>query len=217
MTWQLIEGSDRLPAVRGKPDASKFTIIRQSTNRRPQIINTFLFEHVAGFDWNNGRSISKLNRWRQQTIRRFQAVLIHERRLPWSAMEHRRLVELMRDALQANGNKRDLLDWEAITRDFNNSFEGVVQKKGEPLARTISTRKKTSQGLCDNNVIDHDRLGSSRVPTALKHQCRRFPDTLKMWEEAWGPQDREKAHSECSPLVHYSTATHSSRPPSLVE
>jgi hypothetical protein len=205
VTWQLVPGSDRLPAVRGKLDASKFAIIRQSTNRVPQAIDTFLFEHVIGFDWNDGQSITKLNKWRQQTIRRFEGTLVHERRLPWSAVEHRRLAELMQNALQANGNNRTMLDWEAIARDFNDSFKGLVQRKGEPLARPFSSHKKTADGilsgeLCDAGVIDHDRIGSSRDANALKNQAKKFPDTLKMWIDAQKPRrSKSRATKQTTP------------------
>jgi hypothetical protein len=175
--------------VRGKPNASKFAIIRQSTNRTPQAIDTFLFEHVAGFNWDDGASVTKLNKWRQQTIRRFEGTLVHERRLPWSELEHRRLAEHMQDALRANNNIRTTLDWEAMAREFNNSFKGVTQKRGEPLARPISSHKKNPDGsltgeLCAGGVIDRDRVGSSRDANALRNQAKKFPDTLKMWNDA---------------------------------
>jgi hypothetical protein len=189
VTWQLVPGSDRLPAIRKTPDASKFAIIRQSTNRTPQVIDTLVFEHVAGFDWNDGPSITRLNKWRQQSTRRFEGTLVHERRLPWSAVEHQRLTELMQNALQANGNNRSMIDWKVMAHDFNNSFKGLVQKKGDPLARPISSHKKAADGalsgeLCDAGFIDHDRIGSSRDANGLKNQSKRFLDTLEMWNNA---------------------------------
>ena len=110
--------------MKGKPDASKLGIKLRNIDGKEDIEK----QYPHAVDWASAGSIRALNRWRQQVLRRNlgaaqeERVRFHPRELRFLFHAHRNHL------LEAQAHRRPVewndMDWERITTDFNNNFEG---------------------------------------------------------------------------------------------
>ncbi|KAI9793736.1 MAG: hypothetical protein M1833_000682 [Piccolia ochrophora] len=112
----LNEGTDRLPAVRGKEDEDKTCItIKTDVNGGKKV-----FPYRKTVDWESSESVKALNRWRQQVFRRE----IGKSRGSFVAFADEE-IEFVAESQRhppAGGT-----DWVRLAADFNRKFMGTIQ------------------------------------------------------------------------------------------
>ncbi|KAL8782761.1 MAG: hypothetical protein Q9195_009576 [Heterodermia aff. obscurata] len=121
---QLNPHIDRKPAIKDKPSPSKLHIQLHNIDGAAAIEKSY----PKPVEWTSSESIRALNRWRQQVLRRHLGAA-QENRVRFHPGELRFLFHAHRNhLLEARAHGRDVewndMDWERITTDFNNNFEG---------------------------------------------------------------------------------------------
>jgi len=177
--WEFVPGTDLSPAELGKPDPSKFFLIRQNKNN-PMEKDIRQYPRWEKLDWNNKKHIDCLNRHRRQIKGRTSGIT-HEPRLPWTQMEHDVLKDLVDQAIQS-GQHRLNIDWDEISRNMSRRFENVVQNPGQAMAQTSEYFEgKILPAKGKANTLKTIRKGTpTRKASAVKNQAEKFGDIYKM-------------------------------------
>jgi hypothetical protein len=144
-------------AVVGKPDPSKLSVTFQTERPGPDNRKSFIssdpvtYEYSNPVDWNDRKSVDKLNSWRYQVLKRTIGQK-RESRPPWTVTEQSKLIELMSAHLKSpqTGGHYSQINWHQIERDFNQFFQNRSHLKGEMTAET------------SYNVRGEDRVAKSR-------------------------------------------------------
>ena len=177
--WEFVPGTDLSPAELGKPEPSKFFLIRQNKNNNTEK-DIRQYPRWEKFDWNSKSQIDSLNRHRRQIKSRTSGIT-HEPRLPWTQMEHDVLKDLVDQAIQS-GKHRLNINWDEISRDMSRRFENVVQNPGQAMAQTseyFDGKVFPTKGRA--NTLRSIRKGTpSRKGSAVKNQAEKFGDIYKM-------------------------------------
>jgi hypothetical protein len=174
--WEFVEGTNLDDTILGQPDPSKFFLVRQM-HSKPDKKDVRQYPGWEKMDWNDPDHIASLNRARRQ-VRMRTSGAIAEPRLPWTQLEKDILKELVQDAID-NGQKRKTIDWDAISAAMSKRFEGVVQKKGEPLAQMTNVVNGVEQQPKRKTPLKlkTERKGAHhRGPRAMQNQAEKYGD-----------------------------------------
>ncbi|KAF5876394.1 uncharacterized protein Bfra_002798 [Botrytis fragariae] len=183
VTWRFVEGTDITNAQLGNPDPSKFYLTRQNVDD-PEEIDLRQYAQIAGFDWNNPADIKKLNKARAQNRKRTHGN-IAETRIPWTQLEKDKLIEEVQDAIRV-GETRHTIDWDEIAERLRQRFDGFVQKKGSKLAPGVEREPKNGKKDRTLKTSRSDRVGYNRTGSATETQALKYPDILKLINDATG-------------------------------
>ncbi|TGO47169.1 hypothetical protein BCON_0290g00100 [Botryotinia convoluta] len=183
VTWRFVEGTDISNAQLGHPDPSKFYLTRQN-NDDPEEVDLRQYAQIAGFDWNNPADIKKLNKARAQNRKRTHGN-IAETRIPWTQLEKDKLLEEVQDAIRV-GETRHTIDWDEIAERLRQRFDGFVQKKGSKLAPGVERESKNGKKDRTLKTSRSDRVGYNRTGSATETQALKYPDILKLINDATG-------------------------------
>jgi hypothetical protein len=177
--WEFVPGTDLEPAELGKPNPSKFFLVRQNKNN-PLEKDICQFGGWETLDWDDQSDIDSLNRARRQVRMRTQGK-IADTRLPWTQMEKDVLKNLVGQAINTGKNRLNI-DWDEISRDMSKRFEGIIQQSGQPMPQTtklvggneVPPKHKPKSLKSVRNGMP-ERLGS-----AIKNQAERYGDIWSM-------------------------------------
>ncbi|KAF7943138.1 hypothetical protein EAE96_011080 [Botrytis aclada] len=183
VTWRFVEGTDISNAQIGIPDPSKFYLTRQNVDD-PEEVDLRQYAQIAGFDWNDPEDIKKLNKARAQNRKRTHGN-IAETRIPWTQLEKDKLLEEVQDAIRV-GETRHTIDWDEIADRLRQRFDGFVQKKGSKLAPGVEREPKNGKKDRTLKTSRSDRVGYSRTGSATETQALKYPDILKLINDATG-------------------------------
>ncbi|TGO34293.1 hypothetical protein BHYA_0204g00210 [Botrytis hyacinthi] len=183
VTWRFVEGTDITNAQLGNPDPSKFYLTRQNIDD-PEEVDLRQYAQIAGFDWNDPADIKKLNKARAQNRKRTHGN-IAETRIPWTQLEKDKLMEEVQDAIRV-GETRHTIDWNEIADRLRQRFDGFVQKKGSNLAPGVEREPKNGKKDRTLKISRSDRVGYSRTGSATETQALKYPDILKLINDATG-------------------------------
>ncbi|KAF7874574.1 uncharacterized protein EAF02_008551 [Botrytis sinoallii] len=183
VTWRFVEGTDITNAQLGNPDPSKFYLTRQNVDD-PEEVDLRQYAQIAGFDWNNPADIKKLNKARAQNRKRTHGN-IAETRIPWTQLEKDKLQEEVQDAIRV-GETRHTIDWDEIADRLRQRFDGFVQKKGSKLAPGVEREPKNGKKDRTLKTSRSDRVGYNRTGSATETQALKYPDILKLINDATG-------------------------------
>ncbi|KAM3152261.1 hypothetical protein ABEW05_007353 [Botrytis cinerea] len=183
VTWRFVEGTDITNAQLGTPDPSKFYLTRQNIDD-PKEVDLRQYAQIAGFDWNNPADIKKLNKARAQNRKRTHGN-IAETRIPWTQLEKDKLFEEVQDAIRV-GETRHTIDWDEIADRLRQRFDGFVQKKGSKLAPGVEREPKDGKKDRTLKTSRSDRVGYNRTGSATETQALKYPDILKLINDATG-------------------------------
>ncbi|KAF8866342.1 hypothetical protein BDZ45DRAFT_781234 [Acephala macrosclerotiorum] len=186
--WEFVEGTDLSKAVLGEPEPHKFFLIRRKRSD-PSVEDIREYPGWKGFDWRNPDSIDALNKHRHQVAYRM-GKRSADPRPPWTLREKDYLKNLIKAEIDA-GKTRQKIDWDDIATRHAAGFEGVVQKKGAPLA--------VKSELDENNVwvtpeekaskLSKDREGPiARTGGAVKTQAGKYHDICKILDQSGTPK-----------------------------
>ena len=173
VTWSFAQGTDLSEARVSQPEPSKFVLIRINVNN-PDQIDVRRYPHIARFDWNDKTQIKALNKSRWQ-LRRRTTGSVGPSRLPWSEREKQELKRQVQNALDS-GQARHAIDWSQIAANMTERFQGMVQRKGEAVARADGT-DVTERSY---TTLHQDRTGFERPATAVRNQAMRFTDIASL-------------------------------------
>jgi hypothetical protein len=192
--WEFVPGSDLSPAELGKPDPSKFFLIRQNKNNHFEK-DIRQYPRWEKFDWNNKGHIDCLNRHRRQIKSRTRGAT-HEPRLPWTQMEHDVLKDLVDQAIQS-GKHRLSIDWDEISATCqsasrtlfrilakqwrklpNSSMAKSCRQRARPIhssqsAREVSIARAPRSRTKSRSLVTSTRCSSTPSPWPIKVQRRR--------------------------------------------
>ena len=171
-----------MDAKLGSQDPSKFFLFRQQVSN-PTEKECRIYSKWEDFDWNDPSDIAALNAARREiVVRTYQ----HSpgRKFRWTQREKYELKVLVTQAL-GTGLTKETIDWSQIASIMGKKFEGVIQKKGVPLAprskmghsREVSKRKATVKLL-------EDREGFSRSWQAIRAQASKYADIAVLLEDS---------------------------------
>ncbi|KAF7918740.1 uncharacterized protein EAE97_011835 [Botrytis byssoidea] len=183
VTWRFVEGTDITNAQLGNPDPSKFYLTRQNVDD-PEEVDLRQYAQIAGFDWNDPADIKKLNKARAQNRKRTYGN-VAETRIPWTQLEKDKLMEEVKDAIRV-GETRHTIDWDEIADRLRQRFDGFVQKKGSKLAPGVEREPKNGKKDRTLKTSRSDRVGYSRTGSATETQALKYPDILKLVNDATG-------------------------------
>ncbi|TGO23341.1 hypothetical protein BPAE_0135g00010 [Botrytis paeoniae] len=183
VTWRFVEGTDITNAQIGDPDPSKFYLTRQNVDD-PEEVDLRQYAQIAGFDWNNPVDIKKLNKARAQNRKRTNGN-IAETRIPWTQLEKDKLLEEVQDAIRV-GEIRHTIDWDEIAERLRQRFDGFVQKKGSKLAPGVEREPKNGKKDRTLKTSRSDHVGYNRTGSATETQALKYPDILKLINDATG-------------------------------
>jgi len=135
---------DRTKAVKGVRDQSKTVIKFRDTNGN---IHEHRFSGHTAKKWDNEAWITKLNKWRYQTIdRKFKRDPHCQKkgsRGRWSVAEKQFLKEQLKKRAEETGNRMFREDWRIIANNHKQRFAGKTVKKGEQLLSGVASRDYT--------------------------------------------------------------------------
>ncbi|TGO53173.1 hypothetical protein BOTNAR_0303g00150 [Botryotinia narcissicola] len=183
VTWRFVEGTDITNAQLGNPDPSKFYLTRQNVDD-PEEVDLRQYAQIAGFDWNDPADIKKLNKARAQNRKRTHGN-IAETRIPWTQLEKDKLMEEVKDAIRV-GETRHTIDWDEIADRLRQRFDDFVQKKGSKLAPGVEREPKNGKKDRTLKTSRSDRVGYNRTGSATETQALKYPDILKLINDATG-------------------------------
>ncbi|PMD16683.1 hypothetical protein NA56DRAFT_308287 [Hyaloscypha hepaticicola] len=150
-------------AVVGPPDLSKLSVTFQT--ERPEPNNP---------DWNDKKSVDKLNSWRYQLFKRTIGQK-RESRPPWTISEQNKVIELVHAHLNASstGGRYSKVKWNEIERNFNQYFQNQFHRKGEMTAETAYNTRGEDR-VAKSRKLMADRLHVSRSAGAIENQFNHF-------------------------------------------
>lgn len=206
-TWEFVPGTDLEPAEVGKPNPSKFFLLRQN-KANPLEKDIRQYAGWETLDWDDPNDIEDLNRARRQIRIRTQGK-IAESRPTWTQREKDVLKNLVQQAID-RGKHRLNIDWDEIAQDMSKRFQGIIQKPGEPMAQTTKLVKgKEVKSRRKPTTLKVARTGTpKREGSAIKHQVAKYADIWALLlrtkplkskvRRKRGPKPAEKAHEETS-------------------
>lgn len=136
--WEFVPGTDISGAVLGKPDPTKFFLIRQLESN-PTIQDRRDYPKWQNFDWYDHDEVKALNKARTQ-IRLRSTGAIAKWHPPWTQMEKDELTRIIKEVL-ASGVGAGEINWTDVSQEMSRAFDGVTQYEGEPLAQTSKYEK----------------------------------------------------------------------------
>jgi hypothetical protein len=174
-TWEFVPGTDLEPAEVGKPNPSKFFLLRQN-EADPLEKDIRQYAGWETLDWDDPNDVEDLNRARRQ-IRIRTLGKIAESRPTWTQREKDVLKNLVQQAIN-RGKHRLNIDWDEIARDMSKRFQGIIQQPGEPMAQTTKVIKgKEVKSRRKPSTLKSARTGTpKREGSAIKHQVTKFAD-----------------------------------------
>ena len=193
--WQMMEGSDLAPPEFGKPDVSKFFLIRVDRSDSSHIF-VHRFPHIADFNWWDAEDIDTLKKGRRQIITRTNGIS-NTPRPQWTQLERELLEREVREALDTGTNVYEL-DWKQVAVNINNQLAGVKQAKGSQMSRRskwiprvfkdgiwVEGYEKANPKKKDVAArLPNDRIGSNREASGCRAQANNFGAIKNMLDEA---------------------------------
>lgn len=120
-------------------------------------------------DWNNARSVGKLNGWRRQILgRNFPPT--RKTREFWLQSEKDLALELIKQHLLARG----FVKWRKLANEYNRYYTDVVQRRGEKLL--------TKFGKMDR--LENDRAAPWRTSGSLIGMAIKWPEVKDLYKES---------------------------------
>lgn len=195
--WEFVPGTDLEAAEVGKPDPSKFFLIRQNKDN-PLEKDIRQYAGWETLDWDDPNDIESLNRARRQ-VRSRTGGYIAVPRMPYTQMEKDVLKNLVQQAIQS-GKDRLTIDWDEISRNMSKHFEGIVQEPGQPMARTTKV-VNGQEGTPKHKVqtLKTQRVGiQTRAGTTIRAQAERYGDIwlILIASKPLGKRGRRKKEPE---------------------
>lgn len=174
-TWEFVPGIDLEPAEVGKPNPSKFFLLRQN-KANPLEKDIRQYAGWETLDWDDPNDIEDLNRARRQIRIRTQGK-IAESRPTWTQREREVLKNLVQQAIN-RGNHRLNIDWDEIAQDMSKHFQGTIQHPGEPMAQTTKLANgKEVKSRRKPTTLKMARIGTpKREGSAIKNQVAKYAD-----------------------------------------
>ncbi|KAF7899393.1 uncharacterized protein EAF01_008606 [Botrytis porri] len=142
-----------------------FYLTRQNVDD-PEEVDLRHTHKLPGFDWNDPADIKKLNKARAQNRKRTHGN-IAETRIPWTQLEKDKLLKRYKMRLESR-------------------FDGFVQKKGSKLAPGVERELKNGKKDRTLKTSHSDRVGYNRTGSATETQALKYPDILKLINDATG-------------------------------
>jgi hypothetical protein len=195
--WEFVPGTDLEVAEVGKPDPSKFFLVRQNKDN-PLEKDIRQYAGWETLDWDDPNDIESLNSARRQ-VRKRTSGKIAVSRMPYTQMEKDVLKSLVQQAIQS-GKDRLTIDWDEISRNMSKHFEGIVQEPGQPMARTskvVAGQEKTPKHKVQ--TLKTRRNGTAnRAGRAIQAQAERYGDIWLMLiaSKPLGKRGRERSQKE---------------------
>jgi hypothetical protein len=195
--WEFVPRTDLEAAEVGKPDPSKFFLIRQNKDN-PLEKDIRQYPGWETLDWDDPNDIENLNRARRQ-VRSRTSGNIAMSRMPYTQMEKDVLKNLVQQAIQS-GKDRLTIDWDEISRNMSKHFEGIIQEPGQPMARTtkvVAGQEETPKHKV--RTLKTQRNGASnRTGTTIRAQAERYGDIWLMLiaSKPLGKRGRRKKEPE---------------------
>jgi hypothetical protein len=124
-------------------------------------------------DWRSEKSVTRLNAWRSQIIRRCVGSKYNNDKF-WTIEERDVLVEIVRKHQKAGAT----IDWAAIAKEYNSQIEGKVQRSGCMGAeRQYCVPDSKRQAFLPSLPLQQDRFVSPRTAHVLRQEMSYFRDT----------------------------------------
>jgi hypothetical protein len=124
-------------------------------------------------DWRCNKSVSRLNAWRSQIIRRCVGGKYVNDRF-WTIEERDILVDIVRK----HHEEADIIDWAAIAKEYNTRVKGMFQESGcmgAPRQYCVPDSKR--QAFLPSLPLKLDRFVSQREAHELRQEMTYFRDT----------------------------------------
>ncbi|KAF7883955.1 hypothetical protein EAF00_011267 [Botryotinia globosa] len=171
----------RAQILAGAPQPDALTIMLRTEKRDEHDVVTaralVTHKYTKEINWADAREVKCLNKWRNQIlIRAFKAK--HERRWKYTLSEMNTLCHFLDiqlaitrvDGLMAN------VDWAWVTTNYNNFFQGQIQRAGELYASASYTGDDGKKISAAGQPMKYDRDAPFRSEVALKNQIYHFRD-----------------------------------------
>jgi hypothetical protein len=163
-------------AVVGLPDLPKLSVTFQTERPKPNNPGNFIpsdpvtYNYQCSVDWNDKKSVDKLNSWRYQLFKRTIGQK-RESRPPWTISEQNKVIELVHAHLNSSstGGRYSKIKWNEIERDFNQYFQNRFHHKGEMTAETAYNTRGEDR-VAKSRKLMADRLHLSRSAGAIENQ-----------------------------------------------
>ncbi|TAQ88863.1 hypothetical protein B7494_g2794 [Chlorociboria aeruginascens] len=160
---------DRKSAVVAKREDSKLRISVKTTNDR--IVHN---DYGNKVDWNDRKSVDRLNRWRNQVLRRCSGG-DGKRRPTFLETEIDTFLDILESHLQLLdvGGQWSRIKWKAVVATFNELLAGKIFKAGEKTVQRRWNRSERYNGsakkMSDGAPLDEDRPFKSRSVGSFKN------------------------------------------------
>ncbi|CZR57650.1 uncharacterized protein PAC_07539 [Phialocephala subalpina] len=188
--WRDNGHIDKERAVLNRKDESKLLLTLRDENGQDW---QFPYTHATNFDWSDKKAIAKLNNQRAQVIRRRldRPGDIKEKatpKAPWTTKEKKYLSNLVRKQIQKSKRAMIWVDWEEVTKAFNEKFEGFEMAKGEKISpaikkasgNTAKSKEEESVKKVEEKVLTQSHVVVARNYKTIKAQFRRWLDEAQM-------------------------------------
>ncbi|KAE8448225.1 hypothetical protein EG329_009655 [Mollisiaceae sp. DMI_Dod_QoI] len=184
--WQFVEGTDITLAVLGQAEPHKFFLIREKKSDS-EVQDLREYPGWKGFDWHSVDDIAALNKHRQQIKYRMGSSIAPPRPL-WTEQEKDTLKKLVKEDLDS-GKTRRTIDWDNVAARLRAAFEGIIQRKGMPLAQPSILVNGVWAFPGKQAKLKEDREGPvRRNGTGIKAQSIKYHDIRALLGE--GRTDR---------------------------
>jgi hypothetical protein len=164
-------------AVVGEKDESKLCIEYSTTRSDPKNPNnTIRGDRVQKryselVDFNDAKSVNKLNGWRGQIFRRnFPGICRKKFNHSWLQTETDTVLELLR-AQMTNGKR---WTWVSLANSYNSKMAGQLQKAGEKLVKG-GNRKA--------DILKQDRLAPRRTGASIQGALNKLQEYCELMKE----------------------------------
>lgn len=172
-------------AVVGEKDESKLCIEYSTTRSDPKNPNnTIRGDRVQKryselVDFNDAKSVNKLNGWRGQIFRRnFPEICRKKFNYPWLQTETDTVLELLR-AQMTNGKR---WTWVSLANSYNSKMAGQLQKAGEKLVKG-GNRKA--------DILKEDRPAPRRTGASIQGALNKLQEYRELMEELLPTADKD--------------------------
>jgi hypothetical protein len=167
--YRLAPGQTRNMPKINRPDSGLFQIwIVDENNAR----HDYLWPRRADMIWTDKEWVSKLSKWRRQILSRVGGATGPSRD-KWTRLEIQRLGDILDEMLYTR-NSMAAEDWDLAADALNVALENTCQKKGDPLAVSISGNNLTSGGK-----LRQGRVGSRRTGLGCRNQANKTPELMR--------------------------------------
>jgi hypothetical protein len=131
-----------------------------------------LFQYERTVDWNDKKSVTALNGWRQGNfIRQIGRKNEDWGRETWLESERDRLVKILSNHLATRDGRWRQILWKKVAEEYNKGFEGTLQKAG-----SISIPRRRGQDEPVGRRLKEDRRAPKRSEKAIRGQIHYFSD-----------------------------------------